>query len=362
MEMYVGTIEEDNANWWAILTDEGDTRKVKEISLQATMTALEVLEGQVDEKVAAVVEEAEVAVEEAFEMVTDTILDDADEETQEQAREVNESLASPGAPKAMFGATVPIPGSWTHLSVCGPITSVPLPRVKQANVVHNMKLYVVAGCYAGRALSDIQVLDLETSTWSRLALQGTPLPAIISHQVVVWHNKLLVVGGFAKGITEFEVYCVDLDSSTVSLLQTEGAKPCVRGGHTITIMGDHMVLYGGESIEPGGAALGDVYALDLSTKQWIQPDIKGEYPSDRHGHCAAPVGDFLYVFGGGTNSGCNNELHCLDCKRDVLHCVFDAATLCLTSMSGALRLDVSLELQGWMLKGRVSLDLTSMSG
>lgn len=137
------------------------------------------------------------------------------------------------------------------------------------------------------------------------------LPPIAGHVAVAWRTSIIVAGGHTKdGRSTFEVYSLDVNTGAWSELQPKGVKPTSRGGHTATLIGDKLWVFGGE--DRSRRALADVHMLDLATMAWASPLTAGSAPSARTGHTAAAHGEFLFVFGGGSTVDCFSDLKVLN--------------------------------------------------
>jgi N-acetylneuraminic acid mutarotase len=56
-----------------------------------------------------------------------------------------------------------------------------------------------------------------------------------------------------------------------------------------------------------------VHALDRASMQWVKLEPTGTLPMSRSGHTATVVGGKLWVFGGeGADRRLKNDTHCLD--------------------------------------------------
>jgi N-acetylneuraminic acid mutarotase len=76
-----------------------------------------------------------------------------------------------------------------------------------------------------------------------------------------------------------------------------GSEPCKRNNHAGDIIGKYLVIIGGESTQ--GMDLNDFYFLDLETRIWTCPKVKGisSFHPVRF-HTVTTIGSKLYVFGG----------------------------------------------------------------
>ncbi|KAJ4829842.1 hypothetical protein Tsubulata_016555 [Turnera subulata] len=209
---------------------------------------------------------------------------------------------------------------WAPAPVSGPK---PSARYKHAAAVADEKLYVFGGSRNGRYLSDVQVFDLRSLVWSSLKLevdgdkaQGIDLqdvlPATSDHSMVKWGNKLLVLGGHSKKASDtLTVRFIDVQTHACGIIETLGKVPVARGGHSTTLVGSKLIIFGGE--DRNRKLLNDVYALDLETMTWDVVETTQTPPAPRFDHTAAIHADrYLLIFGGCSHSVFFNDLHVLD--------------------------------------------------
>lgn len=78
-------------------------------------------------------------------------------------------------------------------------------------------------------------------------------------------------------------------------------------GHTATVVGDYLIVYGGKSAPM--TLNGDVFALNLSTSTWNRLLVSGEAPIPRAYHSAVRHGRNIYVFGGLVSVGVDDIHH-----------------------------------------------------
>ncbi|KAK9791169.1 hypothetical protein WJX73_004753 [Symbiochloris irregularis] len=87
-----------------------------------------------------------------------------------------------------------------------------------------------------------------------------------------------------------------------------GAPPKARAYHTATLVGNRVVVLGGNNAKLHWA-LKEVYTLSIDTFTWKEhtSEVEGEAPSPRCGHSAVahPDGRHLLVFGGGNSEAGN---------------------------------------------------------
>lgn len=204
---------------------------------------------------------------------------------------------------------------WVAPTVSGPR---PKPRYEHGAAVIDDKMYIFGGNHNGRYLSDLQALDLKSWTWSKVDVKAasdasSPIGPCAGHTLISWEgNKLLSVGGHTKDPSEtLQVKAFDLQSHTWSTLKTYGKPPVSRGGHSVTVAGMTLVIFGGQ--DANRSLLNDLHILDLETMTWDEMDTLGVAPSPRSDHAAAVHAErYLLIFGGGSHATCFNDLHVLD--------------------------------------------------
>ncbi|KAB1211042.1 Acyl-CoA-binding domain-containing protein 4 [Morella rubra] len=209
---------------------------------------------------------------------------------------------------------------WIALPVSGPR---PPARYKHAAAAVDEKLYVVGGSRNGRYLSDVQVFDLKSLAWSNLKLMSNTdkfedtgseeiLPATSGHSVIRWGNKLLLIGGHSKKATDkITVLSIDVETHLCGVVETSGKVPAACGGHSATLVGSRVIVFGGE--DKSRRLSNDVHVLDLETMTWDLLQATQKPPGPRFDHTAAVHAErYLLIFGGCSHSVFFNDLHVLD--------------------------------------------------
>lgn len=69
----------------------------------------------------------------------------------------------------------------------------------------------------------------------------------------------------------------DTVDATWSALQPSGTAPSSRGGHSATLVGSCVYIFGGEDVSR--RPLGELRILDLAANAWISPDTSGQVSS-----------------------------------------------------------------------------------
>lgn len=238
-----------------------------------------------------------------------------------------------GTLKTRSVAEVVVEGSWVSPYIAD--DSRPPPRYEHSTALLGNLLFLVGGNYAGRYMSDTWCMDLENLTWSFVCgkrkqggsseTDGVDFPASAGHAAVSWNGQVILLGGHrrtdrskgkVKVFEKLSVLSLDPVRKSWHSLETgveEGLEqgPQQRGGHTATLIGSKVYLFGGE--DPYRRALDDLWVLDLTTMIWEQPTGQGNSPQPRSSHTAVcHQGRYILIFGGGSIANCFNDLAVLD--------------------------------------------------
>jgi N-acetylneuraminic acid mutarotase len=158
------------------------------------------------------------------------------------------------------------------------------------------KIYVAGGLRGG-AVNDVSVYDPSTNAWTG-GLPGVPMTRDHGCGGVV-NGKLYILGGRQGGITTQSSIVYELTPGAG--WAERAAMPTARGGTACGVVGDRIVVVGGEG--NGAVASGvfpQVEAYDAVANTWTTLAMM---PSPRHGMGAAAVGDKIYVPGGASTQG-----------------------------------------------------------
>eukprot|EP00928_Gymnodinium_smaydae_P057146 TRINITY_DN40421_c0_g1_i1.p1 TRINITY_DN40421_c0_g1~~TRINITY_DN40421_c0_g1_i1.p1 ORF type:complete len:635 (+),score=81.80 TRINITY_DN40421_c0_g1_i1:41-1945(+) len=137
--------------------------------------------------------------------------------------------------------------------------------------------------------------------WSRVAAAGALPKSRQGHAAVEFKKRVYVVGGCLQEIECYsDVHEFDAEKLTWNSLKLQGDAPEPRGGHSATVIGHDLVIYGGANSEE---TFGDVYVLNLVNHQWRRLPTSGPSgsngPGRRTGHAsAAGARGEMFVFGG----------------------------------------------------------------
>lgn len=160
-------------------------------------------------------------------------------------------------------------------------------------------------------------------------MQGVAPSVRQGHAAVEVDNVIFVIGGCSVDAECYmDVHAFDTETLLWSQVPFTGDAPEPRSGHSATLLGANIYLFGGASSE---ATYGDAYKFDLIKKHWSRAVVAGQSvapPSARSSHAAvADVHGRVYVFGGYDAQGSLlNDLWILDVQADMARTWADAST------------------------------------
>ncbi|XP_053684256.1 host cell factor isoform X2 [Sabethes cyaneus] len=207
----------------------------------------------------------------------------------------------------------------------------PQPRPRHGHRAVNIKeLMVVFGGGNEGIVDELHVYNTATNQWYVPATKGDVPPGCAAYGFVVDGTRILVFGGMVEyGKYSNELYELQATKWEWKKLKPKapesGPPPCRRLGHSFTLVGDKIYLFGGlanESDDPKNNIpkyLNDLYILEIKNNQlqWEIPTTFGESPPPRESHTAVSWYDkklkkyWLVIYGG--MSGCRlGDLWLLD--------------------------------------------------
>jgi len=364
MMLYVKNMEEDNPNWWELLTENNHPDLVLAITDAAQLAV------ENDNEPMPELDEYRANPRKFVMRLRSSAgadVSDEEEDEDEEGEEDEEGLPTPSSggaaispaaggaageegpapsrrrkkeavppPPPSFGECLNINDIWARAEVSG---TAPYKRYHHAACTLGDKMFVYGGTYNARFLDDLRVLDLRMLEWTHLKSNGgfshaNAPPALSGARMVVHDGKLFLVGGLAKGGSPtLEVRVYNPAADEWSVLNAKGSAPCMRGMHSATLIDGRLWVYGGMDAERH--ALGDMHVLDLTRLQWTKPVMSaqrpvvaggppGRVPPARYAHVAVAQGRFLLVHGGClANEDVDAGLFALDTQSLTWACVAD---------------------------------------
>tara|TARA_B110001452_G_scaffold267018_1_gene275430 strand:- start:1134 stop:2534 length:1401 start_codon:yes stop_codon:yes gene_type:complete len=189
-------------------------------------------------------------------------------------------------------------------------TTIPGDREGHSAAVIGQRIYVFGGTWTDDDdstiyMNDLHVLDVTCFAWSRPSwLSTTPIERE-GHTASVVGNFMYVFGGTWVDDDSNSVYLNDLhvfDAEAVAWSQpsTTGEAPTQREGHTASVVGTEVFVFGGAGLdkEDSSVNLCDLHVLDTTTLAWSQPQVSGASPQERRYHTAVVIDKRVFIFGG----------------------------------------------------------------
>ncbi|XP_073443489.1 uncharacterized protein [Dendrobates tinctorius] len=172
------------------------------------------------------------------------------------------------------------------------------------------KVYVYGGMWEKRWLRNVYVLDTQDWKWTLLAAVGK-VPTLCHHTAAMYQRELYVFGGLCpqvgadSGVCTSVLYIFNPEYKIWYQPIVEGERPLPRYGHSATLLGNRLVLFGGRRA-PTPVYLNDVHILDLGYMEYTAvayPSLS-ERPSPRCFHAAMQASEHkVLVHGGCSGSG-----------------------------------------------------------
>nr|XP_006820713.1 PREDICTED: kelch domain-containing protein 1-like [Saccoglossus kowalevskii] len=256
------------------------------------------------------------------------------------------------APRTAATMTAVESSTWTEIdSTSGPS---PSPRDKVASVAIETKLYIFggfgprhsseemlggssqgsqeeseddmedeAGPEAGpdaefRWFDDLFVYDTEKNQWEKIAFikMHSPTPRA-AHGMCAVGTNILIFGGRDTQCRRNDLYLLDTESMKWIDVTSTGRQPEPRSFHTVTSVGNRMIVIGGRSQD--NTHFNDFHIFDTVTKEWMQPSLTGNLPTERGVHTVTVVDKSLVLFGGSSQFN-DQTMECQQYFSDVHVC------------------------------------------
>ncbi|ELU04148.1 hypothetical protein CAPTEDRAFT_93513 [Capitella teleta] len=164
----------------------------------------------------------------------------------------------------------------------------------------------------------IWYLNMDAATWKPLdsRADGPKPEARMGHTAIFDPTMrcIYLFGGSKQKKWFNDVHMLDTDERKWSLVKANGKAP-TRSYHSCTLYRHELWIFGGvfplPDPQPDGCS-NDVHVFSPVCESWYDPIVMGERPCPRSGHSATLLGDRLVVFGGWDAPVCFNDVHVLD--------------------------------------------------
>jgi hypothetical protein len=185
--------------------------------------------------------------------------------------------------------------------------------------------------------NDVYVFSVNCGEWQRISCSGSIPPPRSGHSATLIGNRMFIFGGGdpSTGLWN-DLYALKLETFTWEFYPTFGfVCPSPRAGHSATVSGRKLVVFGGgDSVQ----VFNDLYVLDTETRLWHVPEVGGSAPSPRAAHSAVRFGKKIFIFGGSDTQALLNSVAVLSRER--------ARTLSLwPNSSGNAPIDIQYSLE-----------------
>lgn len=189
------------------------------------------------------------------------------------------------------------------------------------NEINNGKLFLIGGANPSDCFDDIYTLDLTSLTWSKLDKSKFLNTPRYEHSCFVDNSLnptcIYVFGGSNPEANLNDICKFELNNDDNKWIEVKtfknGTKPCCRTQHVGCIYKNQLVVFGGGKIASLPVADQQVHLYDPIANTWSTPNIKGQPPSNRHGHLMINFNDqCVYLHGGMNDKKFYNDLWMLD--------------------------------------------------
>lgn len=185
-------------------------------------------------------------------------------------------------------------------------------RYSHSAVLHDNSMYVFGGCTNSlTTFNDLWRLELGVRRWVRPLATGTyPSPKACS-SLVCFEDTLVLFGGWAypcsypfhqayQLFSELHLYHIPESRWHSVSMNSNGPPPTA--GHSVSVHGQHMVLFGGMQRHDQNGPLvksNDVWLLDLKSLHWHKVPVQGTKPRERYGHSQTSLNEKHALIMGG---------------------------------------------------------------
>jgi hypothetical protein len=202
----------------------------------------------------------------------------------------------------------PETNTWFMVEVKG---SQPIPLCSHASVTLDAQMYVFGGIGQGaQSWFRLAIFNIETREWQQPTVSGSVPPPLRGHSLSLVGSKIYLIGGInPSSVPSSDVFVLDIEKNEWSHVAPTGPVPPHRWGHSATVVGDKIVMFGGSG---KNILYDDVWIFDTATNTWSSPVVSGSKPSKRRYHAAELIHNYLVVFGGGDDKNFYNDTHILN--------------------------------------------------
>lgn len=186
----------------------------------------------------------------------------------------------------------------------GPI-EVPSGRYGHTAVLVEEIVYIWGGRYP--YCNVLYAFDADTHSWFKPNISGT-IPLARTHHSACGLEKLMYVYGGHTQLSGYtnDLYKLDTSIMVWSLINTRGTPPAASHGHSATIIGTNMFVFGG--CVNDSPHYNSIRVFDTETNCWLNKPSAKLLPEGRWGHSAFAYNGELYITGGWNGNTFFNNL------------------------------------------------------
>ena len=185
-------------------------------------------------------------------------------------------------------------GTWEKLELSGD-----MPYISHHNgALINSKYYFMGGSdFEAEQIGSIYCLDLDNMSVSNIPLDSQDLKYASMFTVNSYGDDLYIFGGFINKEYSAELFKINLTTAKVTRIQPKSDKPRSRILHASLIINGDLIVFGG--LESDGTYLNDIWKFSIGDEIWTQLATEARWqPKARAGHSMTVRGDEIYIFGG----------------------------------------------------------------
>ena len=180
-------------------------------------------------------------------------------------------------------------------------------------------LYLIGGANPAGYFDDVFKFSLNNLIWTKITNATGLNSSRYEHACFVDSysnpNTIYIFGGASQETNLNEVNGFDLKTEQwKEIKQNKGTnKPCARTQHTSCVYKNQLVVFGGGKAGSLPVTDQQVHLYDPINNSWSTPNIKGQPPSNRHGHLMINFNDkYVYLHGGMNDQKFYDDLWILD--------------------------------------------------
>jgi len=146
--------------------------------------------------------------------------------------------------------------------------------------------------------NDFYFLNTKTMIWSKLDVKGQIPAPRAGHTATLYdqEEKVLIFGGEGKGEFFNDLFIFDPLTLFSKHLTTTGKTPAKRTEHCVVTYNDYLFVFGGRNKKE---YFNDFFRFDPSSLNWEKvKSAHGALPPARSGHSCEIVGNEMLLFGG----------------------------------------------------------------